>query len=56
MTEKEKTISKNKILKMNYETESCIFCQASASMLAKIVANYETKSLKEKIKKTPTRS
>lgn len=44
-------ISKNKILKMNYETESCIFCQASASILAKIVANYEIKSLKEKIKK-----
>ena len=44
-------ISKNKILKMNYETEACIYCQASASMLAKVVVNYETKSLKEKIKK-----
>ena len=30
-------INNNKIEKMSYETESCIFCQASASLLAKIV-------------------
>ena len=27
----------NKIQKMSYETESCIFCQASASLLSKII-------------------
>ena len=27
----------NKIHKMSYETESCIFCQASASLLSKII-------------------
>ena len=32
-------VSKNKIDKMYYETESCIFCQASASLLSKIIKN-----------------
>ena len=27
----------NKVEKMSYETESCIFCQASASLLSKII-------------------
>ena len=30
-------ISNNKVEKMFYETESCIFCQASASLLSKII-------------------
>ena len=30
-------IFNNKIQEMSYETDSCIFCQASASLLAKIV-------------------
>jgi nitrogen fixation NifU-like protein len=30
-------VFKNKIEKMSYETESCIFCQASASLLSKII-------------------
>ena len=30
-------IFNNKIKKMSYETESCIFCQASASLLSKII-------------------
>ena len=30
-------ISNNKIERMSYETESCIFCQASASLLSGIV-------------------
>ena len=36
-------IIKNKIEKMSYETESCIFCQASASLLSVIIkkANIE---------------
>ena len=30
-------ITDNKIKKMSYNTESCIFCQASASLLSKII-------------------
>jgi len=30
-------ISNNKIERMFYETESCIFCEASASLLSKII-------------------
>jgi len=30
-------ISNNRIEKMSYETESCIFCQASASLLSKVI-------------------
>jgi len=37
-------ISNNIIKKMYYETESCIFCQASASLLSKIIKG---KSIKE---------
>ncbi len=32
-------VEKKKIKKMSYETESCIFCQASASLLSKSVIN-----------------
>ena len=32
-------IYNNKIKKMSYETESCIFCQASASLLSRIIKN-----------------
>ena len=30
-------IANNKVERMSYDTESCIFCQASASLLSKIV-------------------
>ena len=30
-------VSDNKLQRMFYETESCIFCQASASLLSKII-------------------
>ena len=31
---------KHKIIKkMNYETESCVYCQASASLLSKFIKN-----------------
>jgi nitrogen fixation NifU-like protein len=30
-------ITNNKLERMSYDTESCIFCQASASLLSKIV-------------------
>ena len=38
-------IKKNIIIKMNYETESCIFCQASASLLSKSIKNKSITSL-----------
>ena len=38
---------KNKIIKnMRYETESCIFCQASASVLAKHIKKNKLKNIK----------
>jgi len=47
-------VSNNVIKKMYYETESCIFCQASASLLSKIIKKKSFKelfSLVEDIKK-----
>ena len=38
-------IKKNVIKKMSYETESCVFCQASASLLSKSIKNKNTKTL-----------
>ncbi len=39
---------KNKIIKnMYYETESCIFCQASASVISRCVKNLIIKNLKK---------
>ena len=43
-------ISNNKkISSMRYETESCILCEASASLIAKKIKNYSLKSLKKDI-------
>ena len=36
----------NKINSMKYETESCIYCEASASLLSKIIKNLSIKELK----------
>jgi|TARA_B100001093_G_scaffold382418_1_gene367977 nitrogen fixation NifU-like protein len=35
-------VKKKIIKKMNYETESCVFCQASASLLSKFIENKNT--------------
>ena len=35
---------------MRYETESCILCEASASLIAKKIKNYSIKNLKKDIK------
>ena len=43
-------ISDNKIKKMSYETESCIFCQASASMLSKIIKKSNIEIVKSDVK------
>jgi len=40
-----------KIKDMRYETESCIFCEASASILSKIIKSIHIKSLKKEIVK-----
>ena len=40
----------NKIKNMRYETESCIFCQASASILSKKVSYLSTIKLQNQIK------
>ena len=42
-------IFKNKIEKMSYETESCVFCQASASLLSKIIKKSNIDSLREDV-------
>ena len=39
----EVVVKKNEISSMRYETESCIFCQASASLLSKSIRNKNTK-------------
>ena len=47
-------ISKNIIKKMHYETESCVFCEASASLLSKIIKKKTIKeflSLADRVKK-----
>lgn len=41
----ELNIKNKKISKMFYETESCIFCQASASLLSKVVVNVSVKKI-----------
>ena len=42
-------VKKNKIDLMRYETESCIFCQASASILAKKIKMFPITNLKHDI-------
>ena len=40
-----------KIKEMRYETESCIFCQASASILSRIIKSIPIKSFKKEVVK-----
>ena len=44
----------NKIQRMSYETESCIFCQASASLLSNIIKKSDIKSLQNDISEIST--
>ncbi len=39
--------SKKKIKSMNYETESCVYCEASASLLSRKIKNFNIKDLKD---------
>ena len=37
---------KKKITSMNYETESCVYCEASASLLSRKIKNFNIKDFK----------
>ena len=43
-------LKNSKINSMKYETESCILCEASASLLSKKIKNLPKKILKEELK------
>jgi|TARA_B110000211_G_C13895032_1_gene471285 nitrogen fixation NifU-like protein len=47
----ELVVNKTKINSMRYEVQSCILCEASASLIAKKMKNYSLKNLKKDIKK-----
>ncbi len=40
-------VIKKRILSMRYETESCLYCEASASLLSKKIRKLNTKTLKD---------
>ena len=42
---------KSKINSMKYETESCILCEASASLLSKKIKNLQIKIIKQELSK-----
>ena len=43
-------VKKDKIYVMRYETDSCVFCQASASILAKKIKIFSISDLKQDVK------
>ena len=45
------TLKKNTIKELRYETEACIFCQASASTLAEIAKNSNFSNFKNNLSK-----
>ncbi len=40
-------VSKKKISSMKYETVSCIYCEASASLLSRTIKNLDLKNIKD---------
>ena len=46
----ELVVRKKKILSMKYETESCIYCEASASLLSKKIKKFNIKTIKHDFK------
>ena len=42
-------IFNNKVERMSYDTESCIFCQASASLLSKIIKKSNIEKIRDDI-------
>ena len=43
-------VLKNKILSMKYETESCVYCEASASLLSKKIKKFDIKTIKDEFR------
>ena len=43
-------MSKKKILSMKYETESCIYCEASASLLSKKIKKFNIQTIKNEFR------
>jgi nitrogen fixation protein NifU and related proteins len=41
---------KLKIKSMRYETESCVYCEASASLIANKIKKFTTENIKEKLR------
>jgi len=39
-------VTKQKIISMKYETESCVYCEASASLLSKKIKKLKVKTIK----------
>ena len=42
----ELVVLKKKILSMKYETESCVYCEASASLLSKKIKKFDIQTIK----------
>ena len=43
-------VLKKKILSMKYETESCVYCEASASLLSKKIKKFDIKTIKDEFR------
>ena len=43
-------VLKKKILSMKYETESCVYCEASASLLSKKIKKFNIKTIKNEFR------
>ena len=43
-------VLKKKILSMKYETESCVYCEASASLLSKKIKKFDIQTIKNEFK------
>ena len=43
-------VFKKKILSMKYETESCVYCEASASLLSKKIKKFNIKTIKNEFR------
>ena len=43
-------VFKRKILSMKYETESCVYCEASASLLSKKIKKFNVQTIKDEFR------
>ena len=43
-------VLKNKILSMKYETESCVYCEASASLLSKKIKKFNIQTIENEFR------